>query len=360
MSLINNDLQINDVQRVLLLGVGGYGATWVRLFQAAPEYSVVGIVDVSESAAHLAREALALSSNQVFSDLDQALRATRPDLVVDTTPPKYRLQWANSIFSAGAHLVVAKPLAENLGDAKALVTLAEQHGCRIAVNQQQRFHPVATSLARHVQSGAIGRHVCTYFTFFQRRQWQDRLIHVASPLFIESSIHHFDLFHAVLGEEIVRVNALGWTPPDIPAVGVTAGAAWIELEGGGFITYQASRSSRNDLDDDYQTGWHGPWIIEGTEGVLRASERDGILLNGQSVMNPDALRQARSRTSMDRAFFDAFVQAIKEDAPFELDAQENLRTLAAAHAAEVSLRRGTWVDVEGLLAEANPTFGEAG
>ncbi len=349
-----------DIKRVLLLGVGGYGATWVRLFATAPEYTVVSIVDINKNVARQAQEALALSPDQVHRNLDRALRETQPDVVVDTTPPRFRQQWARSILASGAHLIVAKPLAESLEDARGLVDLSERYGRRIAVNQQQRFHPLAIELARLVHTGTIGRHVCTYFSFFQRREWQDRLIHVPSPLFIESSIHHFDLFHAVLGERIVRVNAHGWTPPDITAVGVTAGTAWLELAGGGYITYQASRSSRNDLDAEYKTGWHGPWIIEGTDGVLRADEREGIFLNGECVMDPPALEQARSKRSMDRMFFDAFVDAIRSGAPFALDARENLRTLAVAHAAELSLTRGTWVDVDELLAEARAEKGSFG
>ncbi len=59
-------------------------------------------------------------------------------------------------------------------------------------------------------------------------------------------------------------------------------------------------------------------------------------------------------------FFDAFVDAIRSGAPFALDAQENLRTLAVAHAAELSLRRGTWVSVDELLAEAGAAKGPFG
>lgn len=338
-----------SVKNIVLVGVGGYGRNWVRILANSPEFRVAGIVDIAKESIRNAVDALNLDSNQVFSSLGPALEQTKPDLVVDTTPPKFRLQWARQVFAHGAHLIVAKPLAERLSDALEMIDLAERHGCRLAVNQQQRYHVVAQTLARLVQEGRIGSHVCTYFSFFERRQWQDRLVEVPSPLFVESSIHHFDLFRAVLGKGIRQVNAVGWTPPDIGAVGKTAGNAWIELDDGTFVTYQATRSARTDLDPTYKTGWQGPWIIEGTQGVLRGGDKEGVFLNGECVLTPDAVRVKMAETNMDTSFFKAFVAAIEKAEPFPLEGKENVKTLAAAHAAEISIQSGAWVEVDSLL-----------
>jgi predicted dehydrogenase len=334
---------------VTLIGVGGYGRTWVRLLKDHPHAQVVAVVDTVEQNAREAVQTLSLEDGAIFSDLEDALRSLHADLVIDTTPPRFRLQNAMVAFGSGAHLITAKPLAETVETAIAMVDTAAKDGCRLAVNQQQRYHPVARLLAERIRRGDIGRPVCAYFSFFQRRQWLDRLKDVPSPLFVESSIHHFDLFRFVLGQPIRAVSAVGWTPPDLQTVGKTAGAAWLQMQDGTYVIYTASRSSRNDLDPGYRTGWQGPWIIEGTDGVLRGDDRQGIWHNENSVASPDELSAAARTTDMDRIFFDHFVQsltgALDETYPFDLDGHQNLNTLAATICAEVSLRQGKWVDI---------------
>ena len=340
---------MNQLKRIVLVGVGGFGKTWVRLLASDTAYEVVGLVDASEDSIKEAREALGLNEATVYSDFEEALQATHPDLVVDSTPPKFRLQWAKPAFEQGAHLIVAKPLAERLSDGLEMIRLAEASGRYLAVNQQQRYHVVAETLAKSVSDGRIGGHVCTYFSFFQRRGWEDRLVEVPSPLFVESSIHHFDLFRAVLDQKITRVNADGWTPPDIGAVGKTAGCAWMELADGSRIIYQATRSSRTDLDANYKTGWHGPWIIEGTDGVLRGNDSEGVFLNGELILSTEEIRSTMAERNMSRSFFDAFISAVSKGEPFALEGRENIHTLAATHAAEASIKSGRWVTVEEMF-----------
>ena len=342
-------MKTEKIRRIVLVGVGGFGRTWVRLLAADPTSEVVGLVDLQEDAIAEARSALNLGESAVFPDLETALDTTGPDLVVDSTPPRYRLRWAKIAFAHGAHMIVAKPLAERLSEGLEMVRLAEESGRYLAINQQQRYHIVARTLARYIREGRIGRHVCTYFSFFQRRGWTDRLVDVPSPLFVESSIHHFDLFRAVLDQKMVRVNAIGWTPPDIGAVGKTAGCAWLELADGSRIVYQGTRSARNDLDTGYKTGWHGPWIIEGTEGVLRGSDAAGLFLNGELILSSEEIQSEMAESNMNRSFFDAFLSAVSKGEPFALEGRENIHTLAATHAAEASIKSGDWVRVDEML-----------
>lgn len=342
-------MKSEKIKRIVLVGVGGFGRTWVRLLASHPTFEVVGLVDFAQDAIGEARSALNLGESAVFPDLETALKTTRPHLVVDSTPPRFRLRWAKFAFAHGAHLIVAKPLAERLSDGLEMVRLAKESRRYLAVNQQQRYHIVAQTLARYIRKGRIGQHVCTYFSFFQRRGWTDRLVEVPSPLFVESSIHHFDLFRAVLDQTMVRVNAMGWTPPDIGAVGKTAGCAWLELADGSRIIYQGTRSGRNDLDTGYKTGWHGPWIIEGTEGVLRGSDAAGLFLNGELILSAEEIQSEMAKSNMNRSFFDAFLSAVSNGKPFALEGRENIHTLAATHAAEASIASGDWVEVDEML-----------
>lgn len=335
--------------RVLLNGVGGYGANWVRMLAAHPQAEAVAVVDIAPATLEAASVQLGLPSEAAFGDLAAALAASRPDLVVDTTPPRFRLETARRTFAAGADLITAKPLAESTRVALEMIRLARSCGRQIAVNQQQRYHPIARTLAECVAAGRIGEPVCSHFWFSERRAWHDRLKDVPSPLFVESSIHHFDLFRSVLQRPIARVCAVGWNPPDLDVKGFTAGSCWLQLEGGAYVVYSASRSSRNDLDPGYKTGWQGPWLIEGTEGVLRVDRDGAIHLNGRELHSAEAIGRLAAGVDLNLAFFDDYLAARKAGAPFALAADQNLITLAATECAEASVREGRWIEVDAYV-----------
>ena len=146
-------MKTEKIRRIVLVGVGGFGRTWVHLLATDPTFAVVGLVDLQEDAIAEARSALNLGESAVFPDLETALDTMRPDLVVDSTPPRYRLRWAKIAFAHGAHMIVAKPLAERLSEGLEMVRLAEESGRYLAINQQQRYHIVARTLARYIREG---------------------------------------------------------------------------------------------------------------------------------------------------------------------------------------------------------------
>lgn len=258
--------------RTVLVGTGGFGGGWRGYFAAERAERVAALVDPVPE--HNAAFAAAIGRPTVpqFPDLGQALDRVDAELVVDSTPPRFREQIARRAFEAGCHLFVAKPLAETMEIGRRMVEWAAAAGRQLGVGQQQRYYPVPQTLARLVREGVIGRPIVVYLDFYQRRRWDDRLKDVPSPLFVESAIHHFDMLRFVLDRRPQRVCALGWTPAWTGAAGETAGAAWLEFESGVPALYRGSRSGRTDLDAALQTGLHGPWLVEGTEGVLRGDE----------------------------------------------------------------------------------------
>jgi predicted dehydrogenase len=333
--------------RTVLVGTGGFGGGWRGYFAGGREAWVAALVDPVP--AHNAAFAAAIGRPDVpqYSSLAVALERVAADLVVDSTPPRFREEIGRLAFAAGCHLFVAKPIAETMEIGRRLVAWAADAKRQVGVGQQQRYYPVPQTLARLVREGAIGQPVAVYLDFYQRRRWDDRLKDVPSPLFVESAIHHFDMLRFVLDRRPVRVCAFGWTPAWTGAGGETAGAAWLEFDGGVPALYRGSRSGRTDLDPLLQTGWHGPWLVEGTEGVLRGDDQTGLFLNGECVLPAE-----EATTGFDAARFislDRFLEAIERDLPFEMNGADNLWTLAATYGAWLSAREHRWIELAPLV-----------
>ena len=90
-------------------------------------------------------------------------------------------------------------------------------------------------------------------------------------------------------------------------------------------------------------------IIEGTSGVLRGSDAEGVFLNSELILSAEEIHSTMAARNMNRSFFDAFASAVSKGEPFPLDGRENVRTLAATHAAEASIKSGGWVTVDEML-----------
>ena len=86
---------------------------------------------------------------------------------------------------------------------------------------------------------------------------------MADPLFVEMSIHHFDLMRALLGGDPVSVWAESWNPPWSGFKGDIVGTARFRFEGGVSVLYHGNKISRGDL-----TSWYGDIVAEGEHATL--------------------------------------------------------------------------------------------
>jgi predicted dehydrogenase len=92
-----------------------------------------------------------------FTDVDEALREERPDVVAICTNNTTHAPLAIRAASAGARGVYCeKPMATNMADARAMVETCHKAGAVLVVNHQRRLGADLVEMRRLIQSGAIG------------------------------------------------------------------------------------------------------------------------------------------------------------------------------------------------------------
>lgn len=337
--------------RILIVGVGGFGTTWWNHLPKRPWVEVVGLVDPSQEALEKGGDALDVPASRRFADLDAALASVTADLAIQNTPPKLRLGHARKLLPAGFNMLTAKPLAETLDDAREMIQLASQHGRVLAVNQQLRYGPIPRLLGRLLREGALGAVDHIDFTFHQRRSWTDRLTEVPSPLFVESSVHHFDFLRSICGCEANRIFSDAWTPSWTHARGETTGSVILRMANGSRINYRASRAARTDLDPAINVGWYGQWLIEGTEGVIRGDENQGLFLNGKLILSGEDSSREAGVHPLIGVLFDDVCRSIQEGQTPETSGADNFWTMATCQAAFESYHREQWVEMSTLMGE---------
>ena len=110
-----------DKVKVLVVGLGNMGASHASAYHRNPGFEIVGLMSRSIKSKKIPDE---LKGYPLFEDFDAALRETKPDAVSINSWPNTHAEYAIKAINAGAHVFMEKPIATNIEDAEAVVTLA--------------------------------------------------------------------------------------------------------------------------------------------------------------------------------------------------------------------------------------------
>jgi predicted dehydrogenase len=136
---------------VALIGCGAVGSKRARHLAAA---RLVHCVDLDrERAAQLAALSHGCASG---SDWREPLGRGDVAAVIVATPPDVQSQIVRAAIAAGKHVLVEKPAARHADELAGLPQLAAEHGVRVRVGFNHRFHRAFQQARRLVDSGALG------------------------------------------------------------------------------------------------------------------------------------------------------------------------------------------------------------
>ena len=143
---------MEETLRVGVVGCGYWGSKHVRTLASLESVSEVVIIEPnSQRAGSLLRDSSGLVSRPT---LTSALDAV--DAVVIATPPSTHMALALEAIAAGKHVLVEKPLAASVADARAIVDAAEDQGVALMVGHTFEFHSAVWRLREMVCNGDFG------------------------------------------------------------------------------------------------------------------------------------------------------------------------------------------------------------
>ena len=128
-------------------GVGHFGKFHAAKIAASPAADLVAVAD---SDGERARNVAALYGVSGFADpLDMAGLI---DAVTIAVPTKAHFEVAQCFLDAGVHVLLEKPITDNLDDARRLVALAEEKNLVLQIGHLPRFSGAAEFLRRHLDN----------------------------------------------------------------------------------------------------------------------------------------------------------------------------------------------------------------
>lgn len=181
--------------RLAVIGTGALGRHHARILAAQPDIELTAVVDKSAENGNRVAEAC---GTRWASDPAEVLDLV--DAAVIAVPTRAHRPVAEQFLERGIPVLVEKPLAADLDDARALVELADRRGVPLQVGHVERFNPATVAakalcgVPKYVRSERLSP--------FSFRSTDIGVVH-------DLMIHDLDLLLDLVGAPVVSVEALG-------------------------------------------------------------------------------------------------------------------------------------------------------
>ena len=336
--------------RLIQAGVGGHGRGWAMDTVAnSPDFEPVALADPNAAALATAGEALGVPEGRRFADLADAVRAVEADAVLSVTPPRVHAKHAEIAFGHGLHLLVEKPLAEDLPTARRMVDLADAAGRQLMVGQNRRWDAEPVALRRAMDDRPVGEfghgHIDFHMPADFRGSFRQSMPHV---LLVDMAVHHVDLIRFVLRRDVARVWAEDFNPAWASEEGLYEHGASLRmvmtLDDGTKMSYAGDWSARGRA-----TSWQGAWHLQCARGAIAFDDH----LGGVEVRTCDTWgkdlhidrRPIHDAGPSQGQLLAAFARSVRTGEPGLTNGRDNLKTVAAVFAAVESCETGQVVEL---------------
>ena len=177
--------------KFVIIGAGGMGGRWSEAVARTPGAELAGVVDPLVGSDRAA-DWIAGAKVPAMTTLEQ-LGTVALDAAIVTAPSPAHAAVIRAALERGLHVIVEKPFTTDLGEARALVGLAERQKRTLMVSQNYRLHPGFASVRQLARGGEWGRIRSVAGAFWMDwagKPYQHAMHHVMA---LEMAIHHYDM-----------------------------------------------------------------------------------------------------------------------------------------------------------------------
>jgi predicted dehydrogenase len=178
--------------RVAVVGAGVMGTNHARVLSGMPTAELALVVDRDEDQARRVADSFGCAWATEMSALEGEARAA-----IVATPTADHCEAALQILALGIHVLVEKPLAATVVEAREIVEAADRAGKILAVGHVERFNPACLDLPRFVSDPF----------FIQARRMSPFTDRVGEGVVRDMMIHDIDIVLWLARSAPLRVTA---------------------------------------------------------------------------------------------------------------------------------------------------------
>jgi predicted dehydrogenase/threonine dehydrogenase-like Zn-dependent dehydrogenase len=344
--------------RIGLLGCGDIAVQNAAAIQVAPNVELVACYDpVSALAEDIARA----HGAELAPTSDELLNDDSVDAVLLSVPHDLHVPLGKAAVAAGKHVVVEKPLANNLSAAAELVHAAERSGVVLSVCFPHRYRPDVVVAKRLIQRGAIGELAGLLLNFFMDKpasywfggfsgrassNWRGSRERAGGGVLIMNLSHYLDLIRYLTGVE-----------PDVVAARTQTADPWAEVEDAAAVNVDYANGALGSLFANARLPGTDPTVglrLWGADGhiVLEPDPRIYTLraLNGLRTNRWQTFGRLPP-TNIRAVYFSRLGTTIDREEPPDITGEDGLAAQAFIEAAYRSSECGRDVKMAAVLQE---------
>lgn len=326
-----------------VIGAGRIGRIHARNLKfRIPGARLEAVADVNEEAARKVGEELEVPAEK---DYRRLLDKKSIAAVVICSSTDTHAQIVTEAARAGKHIFCEKPIALEIGRIEEALAEVRKAGVKLQVGFNRRFDPSFQRAKELIANGEIGTPHLVRITSRDPAPPPLSYIKVSGGLFLDMTIHDFDMARFLLDDEVDELLAVGGCLVD-PAIGeagdIDTAIVSLKYRGGALGTIDNSRQAVYGYDQRIEVhGSRGTIVVgnkfatEVTVHTERAISRD-VLVNFFMERYTDSYLAEMS----------AFISCLMEDKESPVGGIDGLISVKMAYAAAESLRKGSFVKIK--------------
>lgn len=328
--------------KVGIIGAGRIGRLHAENIQSQlPQLQLIGIADPyldNSWAENLSIPICALSPETIL---------THPDIeaVIIASPSSLHIEHLIIASESGKAIFCEKPLGLNENEILSAIKIIERNNTLLQVGFNRRFDPHFSNIQQRVEAGEIGHSQIMKITSRDPACPNKDYIAESGGIFMDMTIHDFDMARFIMGCEVTEVYAQGSVliNPDFEAFNdVDTAIVQLRFANGALGVIDNSRQAVYGYDQRVE--------IFGSQGMLWA---DNQLQHGVHKLNQQGNAQANPLyfflERYQQAYINellAFYHAWLDQKPSPVPAIAGLQALRIAQAANLSLQHNKPVSLE--------------
>jgi myo-inositol 2-dehydrogenase / D-chiro-inositol 1-dehydrogenase len=342
---------VSDPLRVGVIGTGRIGRMHAELLRyRLPALALGGVHDAD---ADTAREVGATLGAPVYDGAEELIGSRAVDAVAICASARSHVDLIVATARAGKPIFCEKPLSLELTEIDRALAEVEQAGVLLQVGFNRRFDPGHQAVRAAVATGEIGDVELVRISSRDPAPPPLEYTRGSGGLFLDTTIHDFDMARYVTGSEVVEIFARGTVRIDQAVCefdDVDTAVVTLVHEDGVLTTIDNSRRAVYGYDQRVEAF--------GSAGMASS---DNLPAHGGVVRTADSARSARlPHFFLERYVpsylgeWEAFAAAVRVGGPSPVSGADGRAPLVLGLAARLSAREGRPVAVSEIAAITKP------
>lgn len=325
-----------------IIGLGRIGQIHLsNLLYHTPDSEVVIASDVSEAAHALAKKAgIATTTNA-----EEVINHPEVEAVIICAPTPQHVPYTIAAAQAKKHVFCEKPLDVTIPAILSAQKAVKDNNVNLMLGFNRRFDPNFSRIRSLVTDGSIGDPHIVKVTSRDPAPPPLEYVKVSGGLFLDMTIHDFDMARYITGSEVTEVYVKGdaLIDPRIKQYNdIDTAIIVLTFANGAIGVIDNSRKAVYGYDQRLE--------VFGSKGMAKAENNtpDNVIQfndkNGQSALPLHFFLERYEKAY--QSCIHTFVDCVLNDKPSPVDAHDGLMATAIGLAAGISLKEGRPVKIE--------------